>query len=97
MAVSRMHLLAATLCAGLTLSAGARADTLLLDNLAQQAAQARPARGMNMDAVEQRFGAPVLRMAAVGQPPISRWEYPGFIVYFEHSLVIHAVVKRDGA
>ena len=25
------------------------------------------------------------------QPPISRWEYPGFVVYFEHNLVIHAV------
>jgi hypothetical protein len=29
---------------------------------------------------------------AVGRPPISRWEYPGFIVYFEHEHVIHAVV-----
>ena len=30
---------------------------------------------------------------AVGNPPISRWEYPGFVVYFEHEHVIHSVVS----
>lgn len=51
----------------------------------------RPARGMSMEKVEATFGAPVSRVPAVGEPPISRWEYPGFVVYFEHQLVIHTV------
>ena len=51
----------------------------------------RPARGMSMHSVEARYGAPSKRFDAVGQPPITRWEYPGFVVYFENQLVIHAV------
>lgn len=52
-----------------------------------------PARGMTMAKVESLFGAPVKRLPAVGQPPISRWEYQGFVVYFEHDKVVHAVIK----
>lgn len=55
------------------------------------AAVERPARGMSMHSVEARYGAPARRLDAVGQPPITRWEYPGFVVYFEHQIVIHAV------
>jgi hypothetical protein len=51
----------------------------------------RPARGMSMDKVEATFGAPTHRLPAVGEPPITRWEYPGFVVYFEHQRVIHTV------
>lgn len=54
----------------------------------------RPTRGMSEESVEARFGAPVSKVPAVGEPPISRWEYPGFIVYFEYNLVIHTVVTR---
>jgi hypothetical protein len=50
-----------------------------------------PGRGMDMSAVEKRFGAPQTRHAAVGQPPITRWDYPGFSVYFEYQHVIHSV------
>jgi hypothetical protein len=53
---------------------------------------ARPSRGMTMQAVESKFGAPQERHAAVGEPPISRWDYPGFKVFFEKDRVIHAVV-----
>jgi hypothetical protein len=35
------------------------------------------------------------RIAAVGEPPISRWVYPQFVVYFEGSYVIHAVARRS--
>lgn len=55
------------------------------------AAAERPNRGMSMQSVEARYGEPAKREAAVGQPPITRWEYPGFVVYFEHQIVIHAV------
>ncbi len=51
----------------------------------------RPRRGMSMQTVEARYGAPAKRLDAVGQPPITRWEYPGFVVYFENQIVIHAV------
>jgi hypothetical protein len=51
-----------------------------------------PQRGSTMATVEAKFGAPRERHAAVGQPPITRWDYNGFSVYFEHSHVLHSVV-----
>jgi hypothetical protein len=73
-----------------------QAETLLLDDLDAHrgTADTRPTRGMSMDRVEARFGAPITRVNAVGEPPITRWEYADFTVYFEHRLVIHAVQKR---
>jgi hypothetical protein len=53
-----------------------------------------PARGMSMEKVEASFGAPTQRFPAVGEPPITRWEYPGFVVYFEHQRVIHTVGQK---
>jgi len=53
---------------------------------------ATPGRGMTMSEVSQQFGAPVSKVPPVGKPPISRWEYPGFVVYFEYDHVIHSVV-----
>lgn len=96
MPISRKPLLIAALCAGLALSAPSLGDVLLLEGLeaAAQAAPERPQRGMSMDAVESRFGEPMARVPAVGEPPISRWEYAEFIVYFEHNLVLHAALKR---
>ena len=55
---------------------------------------AGPSRGLSMAQVESRFGEPSQRVAAVGAPPISRWVYPQFVVYFEGSYVIHAVARR---
>jgi hypothetical protein len=52
----------------------------------------RPERGARMSAIEARYGAPAERYPAVGQPPITRWDYPGFVVYFEYDRVIHAVL-----
>lgn len=50
-----------------------------------------PDRGMLKSQVERKFGEPTERVAAVGNPPISRWVYPTFTVYFEYDHVIHAV------
>jgi len=47
-----------------------------------------------MAQVERRFGEPRQRVGAVGDPPISRWVYPQFVVYFEGSYVIHAVSRQ---
>lgn len=54
----------------------------------------KPRRGQSKTLVKEQYGEPVQRFAARGQPPISRWEYPGFIVYFEHGHVIHSVIKH---
>jgi hypothetical protein len=53
-----------------------------------------PARGMDMSQVVARFGTPQEKLPAVGDPPISRWVYADYTVYFEHQYVIHAVPKR---
>lgn len=74
----------------------ATAETLLLDSVAQanSSSAQRPARGMSMDKVAATWGQPAAKNAAVGDPPISRWEYSDFVVYFEYSRVIHAVQKN---
>ena len=71
------------------------ADTLEMEGIAPGAGSERPSRGMTAQSVESRFGAPVAKEAAVGEPPISRWEYKDFVVFFEYDRVIHAVVKRN--
>lgn len=74
----------------------AMADVLLLEGIQAERATAtqRPSRGTSMERVEAMFGMPTNRHAAVGAPPIARWEYPGFVVYFEHQHVIHTVPVR---
>ena len=71
----------------------AQADTLQMEKMAGSS-DARPTRGMTQASVESKFGSPVAIKAAVGEPPITRWEYANFVVFFEHDRVIHAVVKR---
>jgi hypothetical protein len=74
----------------------AQADTLLIQSVQQDAATRteRPASGLTKAEVEARFGAPTRMVAAIGDPPISRWEYPTFTVYFEHERVIHSVARH---
>lgn len=88
-------------CAALLATAGlattVQADTLVVDAVADAEATAaeRPRRGMTMGTVETRWGAPGSRSAAVGQPPITRWDYPEFTVFFEYQHVVHAVRRRN--
>jgi hypothetical protein len=72
-----------------------RAETIAMDDqVAVRNSDVNcPGRGMTMKTVEQKFGAPQERHEAVGQPPISRWDYPTFSVFFEHEYVIHSVVN----
>ncbi|NNF40504.1 MAG: hypothetical protein HKN64_03930 [Woeseiaceae bacterium] len=72
----------------------AEADTLKMDGMSASSGEARPTRGMSQNSVQSRFGSPVTVRAAVGDPPITRWEYKDFVVFFEHDRVIHAVTKR---
>jgi hypothetical protein len=79
----------------LAIAPGLRADALLMDAVAAARASApdRPTRGMTMGTVERRWGEPASRAAAVGTPPITRWEYPGFVVVFEYQHVVHAIAR----
>lgn len=69
------------------------AETVVVDDQVQlrPASIELPKRGTSMAAVEARFGAPASRHTAVGEPPITRWDYQGFSVYFEYQHVVHAV------
>jgi hypothetical protein len=73
------------------------AETLVVDGSVQvrPVSIELPRRGLSMAQVEARFGAPRTRHSAVGQPPITRWDYDGFSVYFEYQHVIHAVAYGD--
>lgn len=80
----------------------ARADVLNLPAPAPAPAKATasaalPIRGESQRTVLSRYGEPAKRHAAVGggsaaQPPITRWDYAGFSVFFENSHVVDAVV-----
>jgi hypothetical protein len=88
------HLLLAAVLAG---SSVAGAETVAVDNgiAVKESDVATPARGMTMDQVASKFGTPVTKVPAVGKPPISRWEYAGFVVYFEADHVIHSVIANS--
>ena len=74
-------------------------DTLLIERVAEESAMTLPARGMSMQDVEARFGAPADKLDPRGGqkrqwPTINRWTYPTFTVYFEKSRVIDAVANK---
>lgn len=79
------------------LAPSAFADTLLVDRVERSSMAAVPARGALMAQVEAQYGQPERRFDAVGKPPIARWVYPGFTVYFEYNHVVHAVVNKSAA
>ena len=86
-------LLAASL---LLASAAVHADTLDVRN-PRVASGSLPGRGLSMAQVEQRYGAPIEKLPTAGgdapkHPPINRWRYNGYTVYFERNRVIHSVV-----
>jgi hypothetical protein len=70
------------------------AETLAIDGQVAIKASAveTPVRGSTKSAVEQKFGAPANKSGAVGNPPITKWFYPNFVVVFENDKVLHAVV-----
>jgi hypothetical protein len=91
----RTLLISAVLAAGVSLAGLAQADIIAVDSgiAVRESDGIAPARGMTMSQVSAKFGAPASKVPAVGNPPISRWEYPGFVVYFERDHVIHSVVS----
>jgi hypothetical protein len=84
---------------GLAAAGSAVADTVVIDDQVQvrESTVETPKRGVTMRDVEAKFGAPVTRHDAVGAPPITRWDYAGFSVFFERDRVIHAVATSGAA
>ena len=84
----------AALLIGSALAGSTVADTVVVNDQVQvmPSQVERPKRGTTMDEVEKHFGAPVNRHPTVGAPPITRWDYSNFSVFFEKDRVIDAVV-----
>ena len=83
---------------GLAVPHTAYADTTLTHRVQEERSMNLPGRGMSMAQVEKRYGAPQRKLTPRGgdsshHPVINRWEYADFIVYFENSHVIHAVLN----
>lgn len=90
---SRTLVITLALLAGMSTAGHALADTLLVEgvSLARATAGERPARGSSKASVEARFGSPASRSGGIGMPPISRWDYGDFVVFFEYDHVVHSV------
>ncbi len=76
-------------------SAEERNDRLRIHPDADQADITLPRRSMDQDDVREAFGEPSDIRGPVGDPPITRWDYGEFTVYFEHDLVLHAFTPRE--
>jgi hypothetical protein len=87
----------------LLLAGPAGADTLLMENVQSSSQTAVPQRGMSMDTVRAKFGSPMTEHPAVPtnegplHPPITRWDYSGYSVFFENSTVLHTVATHAQA
>jgi hypothetical protein len=78
----------------LAVPATAPADVLLIEEVRQSERMQLPVNGMNKDDVRAKYGAPAQTHAAVGDPPITRWDYEHWSVYFEYDLVLFTVLKK---
>ena len=93
----KVHALVSLLCltgaAGLGSCGPAHAELIVEDGKVAVAPSStpQPARGELMKTVEKQFGAPTNRHPTVGKPPITRWDYTGFSVFFEGDRVIDSV------
>jgi hypothetical protein len=54
-----------------------------------------PKLGESRQSVLERFGLADEEHPAVGQPPITRWDYRTFSVYFEYDHVINSVLHHQ--
>ena len=78
------------------LPASAHAESIHM-KVRQEQGMNLPHRGLTMAQVERQYGAPIHKLQTRGgdtnkHPPINRWEYANYIVYFERNHVIHSVI-----
>ena len=72
----------------------ANADVLLIEEVRQAERMNLPQNGISKADIEAKFGAPVQKLPAVGDPPISSWKYGKYSVYFEDDLVLFTVLHK---
>lgn len=77
-----------------TPATGVFADVLLIEEVRQSEKMQLPVNGMDKDQVRGQFGAPAQTHSPVGDPPITRWDYEQWSVYFEYDLVLFTVLKK---
>ena len=70
------------------------ADVLLIEQVRQADRMDVPLNGQSMAQVETQFGAPQDKNPAVGDPPITRWNYAAWSVYFEYDRVLFTVLDE---
>lgn len=88
----------ATAAAQTTTTVTTKGDVLLMHQVQKEHQMNLPKRGLTMAQVEARYGAPLQKLDTRGgdsarHPPINRWQYPGYTVYFERNRVIHSVIN----
>lgn len=81
-------------CIGLLTAGNLSADVLLIEEVRQADRMELPNNGMKQAEVRDRFGAPASTQPPVGDPPITRWDYDGWSVYFEYDLVLFTVLHK---
>ena len=72
----------------------ATADVLLIEEVRTAEGMNLPVNGMSQADVRARFGDPEASHAPVGDPPITRWDYSGWSVYFEYDKVLWPVLDK---
>ncbi|MFO7857693.1 MAG: hypothetical protein R6V11_02100 [Ectothiorhodospiraceae bacterium] len=77
-----------------TAAGAASAETLLINAVEDQEAAELPDRGVSKDQVREQYGQPAERHDAVGEPPITRWDYDDYSLYFEHDRLLHTVARQ---
>lgn len=68
------------------------ADVLVIDEVRQSETMQLPKNGFTKADIESKFGTPVKKLPPVGDPPITRWEYDTYNVFFEYDLVLFSVL-----
>lgn len=86
----------------LATSLAAYADVVQVPEPAAPAASVLPQKGDSMATVSKRFGEPGKKHPPAGgdtrkHPPITRWDYAEFAVFFERGHVVDAVVPSQPA
>ena len=93
--MTRMVLpLAIALAALAGLNTPLQADVLLIEEVRTAEGMNLPVNGMSQADVRARFGDPEQAYAPVGDPPITRWDYDRWSVYFEYDLVLFTVLQK---
>jgi len=70
------------------------ADVLLIEEVRQAESMQLPDNGMKKSEVRSSYGDPAKIHNPVGDPPITRWDYQNWSVYFEYDLVLFTVLKK---